>query len=107
MIPPITASLPPVGPATVAGPASGAAGTGGTAGAPGAGGFSTAIGNLVDSLQQAQNTASAAEANAAAGQGSLTDTMVAATEASLETQVTTSVLDRAISAYISIEQMQF
>lgn len=103
MIPPIS-SLPPVGPATLASPASGAAGTAGTEGGAG---FSTAIGNLVDSLQQAQNAASTAEANAAVGQGSLTDTMVAASEASLETQVTTSVLDRAISAYNSIEQMQF
>jgi len=103
VIPPIS-SLPPVGSTTALRPAAGAAGAAGSTGSPG---FATAIGDVVDSLQQAQNTASAAEASAAAGQGSLTDTMVAATEASLETQVTTSVIDRAISAYNSIEQMQF
>lgn len=73
----------------------------------GEGGFSTAIGNAVDSLQGVQNEAATLEAQAAAGQGSITNTMVAASEASLATEVTTSVIDKALSAYDTIAGMAF
>ena len=76
-------------------------------GSTGSGGFVSAIGSAFDSLQGVQSTAAAAEAATAAGQGSLTDTMIAATEASLETQVTTSVIDKALAAYNSVIQMTF
>lgn len=69
--------------------------------------FSTAIGRAVDSLQGAQNQASTLEAQAAAGQGSLTDTMIAASEASLATEVTTSVINKALSAYNTVAGMTF
>lgn len=115
-IPPISSlpslpSLPPLSAGAGAGTA--AAGTaGGTAGGPtaaaGAGNaFSSVLGNAIDSLQQAQSTASVAEANAAAGQGSLTDTMIAASQASLDTQVATSVLDKGLAAYNAIANMTF
>ncbi len=101
MIPSIsTIPLPPTpGPAPAPGP--------GVSGTTGSGGFASAIGGAIDSLQRVQNAASAAEAATAAGQGSLTDTMIAATEASLETQVTTSVIDKALAAYNSVIQMTF
>ncbi|HEX4081701.1 MAG TPA: flagellar hook-basal body complex protein FliE [Acidimicrobiales bacterium] len=67
--------------------------------------FATVLGNALDSVQQAQNTAAAAEAQAAAGQGSLTDTMIAASKASLDTQVTTSLMDKGLAAYTSIADM--
>ncbi len=69
--------------------------------------FSNLIGNGVNALQQAQNNASSAEAQAAAGQGNLADTMIAASKASLDTQVTTDLLDKAITSYNSIMQMSF
>ncbi len=78
------------------------------AGAPAAGdSFSQAIGNAVDSLQNAQTTASSDEAQAAAGQGNLADTMIAATEASLDTQVSDALIDKAVTSYNSIMSMTF
>ena len=99
MIPPIS-SIPSPIPATPApAPAASGPATGG--------GFASVVGNAIDSLQGVQSAASSAEAATAAGQGSLTDTMIAATEASLETQVTTSVIDKALAAYNSVIQMTF
>jgi flagellar hook-basal body complex protein FliE len=65
------------------------------------------LGNAIDSLNQAQSTASVDEAQAAAGQGSLANTMIAATEASLDTEVTTSLINKALTAYTSISNMTF
>jgi flagellar hook-basal body complex protein FliE len=95
-------SLPGLPPSTAPAPAGAGAGAGATGAA-----FASTIGNAVDSLQSVQNAASAAEAATAAGQGSLTNTMIAASEASLETQVTTSVIDKALAAYNSVIQMTF
>jgi flagellar hook-basal body complex protein FliE len=61
----------------------------------------------VNAVQQAQNAASYDEAQAAAGQGSLTNTMIAASQASLDTQVATAVVDKALAAYTSIANMSF
>jgi flagellar hook-basal body complex protein FliE len=65
------------------------------------------VGNAVDSLQNAQSTASADEAQAAAGQGNLADTMIAATQASLDTQVSDALIDKAVTSYNSIMGMSF
>jgi flagellar hook-basal body complex protein FliE len=100
-------SLPTTAPVTAAGVAGAVTGAGAATGTGAANGFSSALGNAIDSLQQTQSTASVAEANAAAGQGSLTDTMIAATEASVQTQVASSVLDKALAAYTSIANMSF
>ena len=85
-------------------PETGVAGALAPAGA-GTDSFSSAIGTAVDALQKAQATASTAEAQAAAGQGSLADTMIAASRASLDTQVTNDLINRALTAYQSIMQM--
>jgi flagellar hook-basal body complex protein FliE len=69
--------------------------------------FSQAIGNALDSLQNAQTTASTDEAQAAAGQGNLADTMIAATQASLDTQVSDALIEKAVSSYNSIMTMSF
>jgi flagellar hook-basal body complex protein FliE len=69
--------------------------------------FSQLVGNAVDSLQNAQSTASADEAQAAAGQGNLADTMIAATQASLDTQVSDALIDKAVTSYNSIMGMSF
>jgi flagellar hook-basal body complex protein FliE len=107
---PSVPSLPPP-PSPVAAPAAGSAGALGGPGGPGAatgdGGFGSLVANAVDALTQAQRTASADEANAAAGQGSLTDTMIAASVASLDTQVATALVDKALAAYTSIANMSF
>lgn len=69
--------------------------------------FNSAITNAVDSLQASQSAASQAEAQAAAGEGNLADTMIAASKASLETQVTTDLLDKAVTSYNDIMNMSF
>jgi flagellar hook-basal body complex protein FliE len=104
-IPPIP-PLPPLSPMAGTNTAAGTTAAGGSAGTAG-GSFSSVITNAVDSLQQAQTTASADEAQAAAGQGNLADTMIAATQASLDTQVTTNLLDKAVAAYNDIMSMTF
>jgi flagellar hook-basal body complex protein FliE len=102
-IPPLP-NLPATAPVADPNAASGAAGGAG-ASASGGADFSNVLGNLVDSLNQAQNTASVAEAQAATGQGSLTDTMIAASQASLDTEVANSVIDKALAAYNSVASM--
>ena len=64
-------------------------------------GTSTQIGTFT------QNTASTAEAQAAAGQGSVTDAMIDATQASLDTQVTVALVDKGVSAFTDIMNMTF
>jgi flagellar hook-basal body complex protein FliE len=113
-------SLPslPALPPPVAAPAAGSAGAlgptgtalggpGGPGAATGPGGFGSLVANALDALTQAQRTATADEANAAAGQGSLTDTMIAASVASLDTQVATALIDKGLAAYTSIADMTF
>jgi flagellar hook-basal body complex protein FliE len=80
---------------------------GNASGVPSGDSFSSALTNAIDSLQQAQGTASADEAQTAAGQGNLADTMIAASQASLDTEVSTDLLDKALSSFTSIMQMTF
>jgi flagellar hook-basal body complex protein FliE len=65
-------------------------------------GFGTALAHVVDALERSQNEASGAAVQAAAGQGSVTDALIAATKASLETQVTTAVVNQATAAFNEI-----
>jgi flagellar hook-basal body complex protein FliE len=96
--------IPPISPL----PTLPAAGAPAAAGAASAGdSFSQVVGNAVDALQSAQTTASTDEAQAAAGQGNLADTMIAATEASLDTQVSDALIDKAVTSYNSIMSMTF
>jgi len=78
-----------------------------TTGANAGGGFAQSIGNALDQVQQTQNVASTAEAQAAAGQGSVTDAMIKATEASLQTQVTVALVNKGVAAFTDIMNMQF
>ncbi|HEY7948619.1 MAG TPA: flagellar hook-basal body complex protein FliE [Acidimicrobiales bacterium] len=95
MIAPITPVQPFATP-----PASGAAPAGG------GGDFSGSITNALDQVQQAQNTASTAESQAAMGQGSVTDAMIQATQASLDTQVTVALVNKGVAAFTDIMNMQ-
>jgi flagellar hook-basal body complex protein FliE len=97
MIPPIGA-LPSIGPAGSAPAASGVSAAGG-------GDFGNVIANALDNVQSVQNTASTQAAQAAAGQGNIADAMIATTEASVETQVTTAVTNKAVDAFNSIMDM--
>lgn len=97
-------NLQPGGATQIGGPQPGGGATALT-GSTAQNGFASVLGNAIDSLQNVQNTASVAEASAAAGQGSLTDTMIAASEASLDTQVATAVLNKGLAAYTSIADM--
>lgn len=101
MIPPITpiAPLPPT-------PGAGAAGGVGGAGGSGSGAFAQHVGNAINQVQQAQTQASNLEASAAAGQGNITDAMLAATKAQLQTQVTVALTNKAISAFNSVMNLQ-
>lgn len=92
-IPPIPPS-PPVAPAT----------TPATTGANG-GAFSNTITQAMDQLQATQNQATSSAAAAAAGQGNVADAMIAATRASLDTQVTVSLVTKALAAFNQIMNM--
>jgi len=109
VIPPIS-SLPAIGsgtgtaPTTLAGGSSSPSSAGSSGGS--AGGFSTSVTNAIDQLQQVQSSASSSAALAAAGQGNLADAMIAATQASVDTQVTTAVANKAIAAFTQVMNMQ-
>ena len=97
MIPPI-APLPPLPSAPPAGGAAPASGA--------SGGFASQVAHAIDQVQQTQNNASSLEAQAAAGQGSITNAMIAATQASLSTQVTVALTNKAISAFTQVMNLQ-
>ena len=102
MIPAIPA-IPPIGAAgaTSAAPvgASGAAGAGASS-------FSDVLGNALSSLDATQQTATNLSLQAATGNASIADVTVASTQADLETQLITSVRDKAVTAFNSIMNMQ-
>jgi flagellar hook-basal body complex protein FliE len=99
MIPPISpiSAIQPLTPSTGVGPTT----------AAGDGGFANTITNALDQVQQAQNTASQTEALAAAGQGSVSDALISSTQASLATQVTVALTNRAVSAFTEVMNLQF
>ncbi|HVC69129.1 MAG TPA: flagellar hook-basal body complex protein FliE [Acidimicrobiales bacterium] len=75
--------------------------------AAGSGGdFSGSITHALDQVQQTQNAASTAESQAAAGQGSATDAMIKATQASLDTQITVALVNKGVAAFTDIMNMQ-
>jgi flagellar hook-basal body complex protein FliE len=90
--------------AAAASPAAGAA-SGATSGtAPTS--FSDVLGNAIDSLDASQQSATNLSLQAAAGNANIADVTVASTEADLETQLVTSVRDKAVDAFNSIMNMQ-
>src|SRR5271170_7258922 len=102
----VIAAIPPLPPSPPATPASSATAPASSGAATG-GSFSSAITDAIQSVQNAQTNAAQQEALAASGQGNLADTMGAASEASLDTQVSTALLDKAVSSYNDIMQMSF
>jgi flagellar hook-basal body complex protein FliE len=100
-IPAIGAVTPPV---SVTGPAATGA-TGSTGGAPGA--FAAELGKGLENLQNVQSKADNLAVQAATG--SLTDVhdyMIASTEASLATELTVAVRNKALDAFNEIMRMQ-
>jgi flagellar hook-basal body complex protein FliE len=79
----------------------------GAAGASGSGGFGNALSSGLDNLQQLQNTADSYALQAA--DGTLTnvhDYMIAATKASVATDLTVAVRNKALESFQQIMQMQ-
>ena len=76
-------------------------------GAPGSSSFANFATNAVDSLQQSLSVSDAQAQLAATGQGNPADVMISATEASLQTQLTVAVRDKAVDAFNEIMGMQF
>jgi flagellar hook-basal body complex protein FliE len=73
----------------------------------GANSFGNAAANLVDGLQQTQDTADSLAVQASTGGGNVGDVMIAATQASLATNMTVAVRDKAVEAFNQIMGMQF
>lgn len=68
--------------------------------------FSDVLGNAIDSLDASQQSATNLSLQAAAGNANIADVTVASTEADLETQLVTTVRDKAVDAFNSIMDMQ-
>ena len=107
-IPPVSpstitpATLRPGGP-TQAGQSQGA----GTEGASNGGGFTQAVGDAISDLNRVENAVEEASIKAATGDlDSVSDYMIAATEAQLATEITVAIRDRAITAFNDIMRMQ-
>jgi flagellar hook-basal body complex protein FliE len=111
MIPAIP-PIPSISAAESAGAAQATAPTAGAAGASGASGesssdsFSNILGQAIDSLNGATNSASDLSLEAAAGNGSIADATVASTEADLDTQLASAVTDKAVDSLNTIMGMQ-
>ncbi len=103
---PATASSATTGAAS--GSASGSAsGAGGVPGATGSSGsFADMLGGALDSLNTVQNQATNLSLQAASGNANIADVTVASTEADLQTQLVTSVRDKAVTAFQTIMNMQ-
>jgi flagellar hook-basal body complex protein FliE len=69
--------------------------------------FSDAATNLVDGLQNQQDQADTLALQAATGNGNVGDVMIAATQASLSTDMTVAVRNKAVEAFNQIMGMQF
>jgi flagellar hook-basal body complex protein FliE len=67
--------------------------------------FSDVLGNAIDSLDSSQQAATNLSLQAATGNASIADVTVASTNADLETQLVTSVRDKAVDAFNSIMDM--
>lgn len=68
--------------------------------------FSDVLGNAIDSLDASQQSATNLSLQAAAGKANIADVTVASTQADLETQLVTTVRDKAVDAFNSIMDMQ-
>jgi len=99
-------TIPPIGPLSPVGAPTTIAPAAGT-GASGGGDFANALSGGLDKLQQLQSTSDNLAVKAATG--SLTDAhdyMIASTQASLATQLTVAVRNKAVDAFNEIMRMQ-
>lgn len=78
-----------------------------TTGAQGQSSFGNFATNAIDSLQQSLTASDAQAQLAATGQGNPADVMITATQASLQTELTVAVRDKAVDAFNQIMGMQF
>lgn len=100
---PVSAATPAISPVSTAGLTTSATATDPAAGK---GGFSSAV-DLIDGLQNQQNNADSLALQAAMGNGNVGDVMIAATQASLSTNMTIAVRNKAVEAFNQIMGMQF
>lgn len=78
-----------------------------TGAAEGGQGFTKAVGDALSNISDLENQVAKASEQAATGDlGSVTDFMIANTEAQLATEITVAVRDRAITAFNDIMRMQ-
>jgi flagellar hook-basal body complex protein FliE len=77
------------------------------AGASGGQSFGDMASGLVDSLQSQQDNADKLALAASTGNGNVGDVMIAATQASLTTNMTVAVRNKAVEAFNQIMGMQF
>jgi flagellar hook-basal body complex protein FliE len=69
--------------------------------------FQNILGQAIDSLNSATNNATNVSLQAAAGNASIADATVASTEADLDTQLASTLTDKAVNSLNSIMDMQF
>lgn len=74
--------------------------------APTGSGFAAEVGRAVDGLQSTQAVANASASQAAAGSGNVADAMIAASRATLATQLTVTMTQKAVDAFTAIMNMQ-
>lgn len=100
-------SIPAIGaiPSIPAFPAVGAATGSSAAPARGAGSFASVLGGALDALQGTQSAANTLAQQAATGHGSLSNLMVASTQAQLAISLTTAVRNQAVSSFTQIMSM--
>ena len=97
--------VPPIAPTPVTPPISGTTSVAGT-GATGTGGFENALSNVVDNLGAVQQNADNLATQAATGTlQNPVDYMIAANQASLTTQMTVAVRNKALEAFNEIMRM--
>lgn len=106
----MTFPIPPVSSPTFSPASPGTARTvesGETKQAEGGGGFAKAVGDALENVSALDNQVAKASEMAATGDlESVTDYMIASTEAQLATEITVAVRDRAITAFNDIMRMQ-
>jgi flagellar hook-basal body complex protein FliE len=106
VIPPIPPT-PPTPPTAPVSSTAGSSGAGAASTTSASDGFSNSILDAVNQLQTTQNAATSQAAQVAAGQGNIGDAMIAATQASVDTQVTQALVTKALDAFNSIMGMSF
>jgi flagellar hook-basal body complex protein FliE len=96
-----------IAPISTAGLSTSATAGAGATSLTGSSGFGNAATDLIDGLQNQQNSADSLALAASTGGGNVGDVMIAATQASLSTSMTVAVRNKAVEAFNQIMGMQF